>query len=173
MCNMLPSAQVYIFWTLGIVTAQVLTPGIVYVQQQSTGSWLTTWLSTSSPLCQQTAQSPAAAYTAPSPPKAYFNPTLNSFTRWELSFSSCMKPQIVAEPVVLRSSISKGWPKLAFVGEGCGIYKTCVNQTSQKQWAYVSPELIMSTAHFLWPPRRKTLNAIQVCTPVSPFHNLW
>lgn len=41
-----------------------------------------------------------------------------------------MKPQIVAEPVVLRSSISKRWPKLAFVGKGCGIYKTCVCQIS-------------------------------------------
>lgn len=62
-------------------------------------------------------------------------PQHSSFTHLQLLFSSCMKPQIVAEPVVLRSSISKRLPKLAFVGKGCGINKTCVNQISQKQWA--------------------------------------
>lgn len=96
-------------------------------------------------------------------------PQHSSFTHQRLLFSSCMKPQIVAEPVVLRSSISKRLPKLAFVGKGCGIYKTCVNQISQKQWAESS--LCTPLIFFgLWEEKHSA--PIQVCTPVSHSHNL-
>lgn len=104
----------------------------------------------------------------------------SSFTHLQLLFSSCMKPQIVAEPVVLRSSISKRLPKLAFVGKGCGINKTCVNQISQKQWAegacFSTPpppplsSLCTPLIFFgLWEEKHSA--PIQVCTPVSHSHN--